>query len=105
MSAPFPMDLYYSGRTYHCPAHFNCAIAFARARDLTAPRVIDLAEVLHNLHVPGFDECIAKMRNGDNEGTYAELDLGRMLYLNQMPFRSVVPQKVKGRSPPHVRSC
>ena len=65
--------------------------------DLTALRVIDLAEVLYNLqHVPGFDECIAKMRNGDIEGTYAELDLGRMLYLNQVPFRYVVPQKVKG---------
>ena len=64
--------------------------------DLTALRVIDLAEVLYNLqHVPGFDECIAKMRNGDIEGTYAELDLGRMLYLNQVPFRYVVPQKVK----------
>ena len=36
--------------------------------DLTALRVIDLAEVLYNLqHVPGFDECIAKMRNGDVE--------------------------------------
>ena len=65
--------------------------------DLTALRVIDLAEVLYNLqHVPGFDECIAKMRNGDIEGAYAELDLGRMLYLNQVPFRYVVPQKVKG---------
>jgi hypothetical protein len=65
--------------------------------DLTALRVIDLAEVLYNLqHVPGFDECIAKMRNGDIEGTYAELDLGRMLYLNQVPFRYVVPRKVKG---------
>ena len=29
--------------------------------DLTALRVIDLAEVLYNLqHVPGFDECIAE---------------------------------------------
>ena len=65
--------------------------------DLTALRVIDLAEVLYNLqHVPGFDDCIAKMRNGDIEGTYAELDLGRMLYLNQVYFRYVVPQKVKG---------
>ena len=65
--------------------------------DLTALRVIDLAEVLYNLqYVPGFDDCIAKMRNGDIEGTYAELDLGRMLYLNQVQFRYVVPQKVKG---------
>jgi hypothetical protein len=66
-------------------------------KDLTALRMLDLAEVIYNLqHVRGFDECIAKMRNGDIEGTYAELDLGRMLYLNKVPFRYVVPRKIKG---------
>lgn len=65
--------------------------------DLSALRLIDLAEVVYNLQdVPGFDECISKMRNGDIEGTYAELDLGRMLYLNEVPFRYVVPQQVRG---------
>jgi hypothetical protein len=39
-------------------------------KDLTALRTIDLAEVIYNLqHVGGFDDCIAKMRNGDIEGT------------------------------------
>jgi hypothetical protein len=66
-------------------------------RDLTALRTIDLAEVIYNLqHVQGFDECIARMKNGDIEGTYAELDLGRMLYLNTVPFRYVVAQGVRG---------
>jgi hypothetical protein len=65
-------------------------------RDLTALRTIDLAEVIYNLqHVHGFDECIVKMKNGDIEGTYAELDLGRMLYLNKVPFRYVVAQGIK----------
>jgi hypothetical protein len=66
-------------------------------RDVTAFRMIDLAEVIFNLQsVPGFDECIARMRRGDIEGTYAELDFGRMLFLNTVPFRYVVPQGVKG---------
>ena len=55
-------------------------------------RIIDLAELLFNLqHVHGFDECIDRLRSGDLEGTYAELDLGRMLYLNRAAFRYVIP--------------
>jgi hypothetical protein len=58
---------------------------------------MDLAEVIYNLQpVPGFDECITRLRDGDIEGTYAELDFGRMLYLNQVPFRFVVPQGTTG---------
>jgi hypothetical protein len=65
-------------------------------REETFFRVIDLAEVLYNLqYTPGFDECIERMRKGDVEGTYAELDLGRMLFLNRVPFQYVVPQGVK----------
>jgi hypothetical protein len=53
---------------------------------------MDLAEMLYNLQgETGFDECIYKMRRGDIDGTYAELDFGRMLYLYQVPFRYVVP--------------
>jgi hypothetical protein len=67
-------------------------------KDLSALRLIDLAEVIYNLQpVPGFDDCIAKMKAGDIEGTFAELDLGRMLFLNSIPFRYVVPQGVKGK--------
>jgi hypothetical protein len=67
------------------------------SQDRTALRAIDLAEVIYNLqHVRGFDECIAKMKTGDIEDTYAELDLGRMLYLYKVPFRYVVPQGVRG---------
>ena len=59
-------------------------------------RVMDLAEVLYNLqHTPGFDECIDRMRQGDIEGTLAELDFARMLFLNKVPFRFVIAQGVK----------
>lgn len=64
--------------------------------DLSTLRVIDLAEVLINLQdVPGFSECIEKMRKGDIDGTFGELDLGRMLFLNQVPFEFVVAQGAK----------
>jgi hypothetical protein len=53
-------------------------------------RIVDLAELLFNLqHTDGFDDCIKKMRDGDIEGTYAELDLGRMLYQSDINFRFV----------------
>jgi hypothetical protein len=66
-------------------------------REMSFFRVMDLAEVIYNLQpVPGFDECLTRMRNGDIEGTYAELDFGRMLYLNKVPFRFVVPQGTIG---------
>lgn len=66
-------------------------------REMSFFRVMDLAEVIYNLQpVPGFDECITRMRDGDIEGTYAELDFGRMLYLNKVPFRFVVPQGATG---------
>jgi hypothetical protein len=66
--------------------------------DLKGLRLIDLAEEIYNLqHVPNFDSCITRMRDGDIEGTAAELNFGRMLYLNQVPFRYVVPTGVKGQ--------
>jgi hypothetical protein len=66
-------------------------------REMSFFRVMDLAEVIYNLQpVPGFDECITRMRDGDIEGTYTELDFGRMLYLNKVPFRFVVPQGATG---------
>jgi hypothetical protein len=66
-------------------------------KDLSAVRVIDLAEVIFNLQgVEGFDDCIARMSAGDIEGTFGELDLGRMLHLNKVPFRFIRPSGVKG---------
>jgi hypothetical protein len=59
--------------------------------------VTDLADCLFNLqHIVGFDECITKMRDGDLEATYAELDFGRMLYSNHINFRFVRAMGKKG---------
>jgi len=61
-------------------------------------RLIDLAETLFNLqHIEGFDDCIQRMRQGDIEGTLAELNFGRLLYMNEIRFRYVQRSGVKGR--------
>ena len=66
-------------------------------REITIFHIIDLGEVIFNLQgIKGFSDCIARMGAGVIEGTYAELDFGRMLYLNQVPFRFVAPSGVKG---------
>jgi hypothetical protein len=60
-------------------------------------RIVDFAEILFNLqHTPGFDDCIQRMIDGDIEGTYAELDLGRMLYQSAIDFRFVKSSGRKG---------
>jgi len=60
-------------------------------------RIVDLAEVLYNLqNTSGFDECITKMRDGNLESTYAELDLGRLLYIHSVPFQYIMSRGVKG---------
>jgi hypothetical protein len=60
-------------------------------------RIIDLAEVLFNLqYVEGFDDCIKRMKQGQIESTYAEPDLGRMLYVSEIDFRFVITSGKKG---------
>ncbi len=60
-------------------------------------RLGDLAEVLFNLqNVPGFEECVERLKAGDIEATLAELDLGRFLFLHSVSFRFVVPISKKG---------
>jgi hypothetical protein len=66
-------------------------------REVTFYRVIDLAEILVNLqNVPGFDDCLGGLRKGDLEGTYAELDLGRMLYAYKANFKYIRRHGVRG---------
>ena len=63
------------------PGFFTMDESNAVQLDTSAYRIMLLAEALYNLqNVPGFDECITRMRDGDIEGTYAELDFGRMLF-------------------------
>lgn len=69
-----------------------------RNSQIQSYKIVDLAELLFNLqHTPGFDGCIELMQHGDIEGTYAELDLGRMLFVSSVQFRYVEPQKIKGK--------
>src|SRR6185437_15150376 len=60
-------------------------------------KLVDLGELLFNLqHIPGFDSCVDRMRNGNLEPTLCELDIARMIYINDWPFRFVEPQNIKG---------
>lgn len=53
-------------------------------------RLMDLAEMMYNLQpVPGFFDCLDRMREGEIEGVLAELNLGRMLYWHGIPLRYV----------------
>jgi hypothetical protein len=65
--------------------------------DLTCYRVIDLAELLYNLQdITGFDHCLSNLRKGHMEGTYAELDLGRMLHMYRVNFVYNSPHGMRG---------
>ncbi len=59
--------------------------------------MIDLAELLYNLQdIAGFDHCLGNLRKGNLEGTYAELDLGRMLHMYKVDFVYNSPRGVRG---------
>jgi hypothetical protein len=64
---------------------------------ISALKLVDFAELLRNLQdIPGFDACIDRMQHGVIESTFAELDLGRMLYCSNVDFSFVKPQQKKG---------
>jgi hypothetical protein len=68
-------------------------------RKITLFRVVELAENLFNLqHSEGFDACISQMKAGAEkiQSTCAELDFGRLLYINDVEFRFVVPVQRMG---------
>jgi hypothetical protein len=59
--------------------------------------VVELAEKLINLqNVEGFEQCIAQMKHGQIESTYAELDIGKSLRAHDVGFRFVTPTGQKG---------
>jgi len=67
------------------------------AQGKQAYRILDLAELLFNLQDrTGFADCIERMKDGDIEGTYAELDFGRMLHIHDVRFGFVRPSGKKG---------
>jgi len=60
-------------------------------------KVVDLGELLFNLqYIDGFDGCIMKLRSGDIEPALAELDVARLLYINNHLFWFVRPAGVTG---------
>jgi len=83
---------------YGQPGYLTIDESSQETMDRCGIRIIDLAEVIYNLqYVENFDNCLARMKEGYVEATAAELDMGRMLYLNQVPFRYIVPQNLNGK--------
>ncbi len=79
------------------PGFLRVIAGYDSATQISTFRIVDLAELLFNLqNVSGFDRCIDRMREGNIEATYAELDFGRMLYSAGAVFRFVEPQQKKG---------
>ena len=70
------------------------------ARESKALRMAHLAEMLFNLHqVEGFEACVAQMRNGEIKSGFAELEFGKLLYINEVAFRFVDPRnRAKGEA-------
>ncbi|MBY0561561.1 hypothetical protein [Hyphomicrobium sp.] len=60
-------------------------------------RVIQLAEMIMNLQdVPGLEKSVEMIRDGDIESGFAEIEVGRLLHVNDCDFRFVVPRGTKG---------
>ena len=79
------------------PGFLRVIPGYGAETQISAFRVVDFAELLWNLEtVPGFDLCLERLKSADIESTYAELDLGRMLYCGDVDFRFVRPQQIKG---------
>jgi hypothetical protein len=74
--------------------------SFLRSRlaetDLHSIRVIHLAEMIFNLQkVAGLDEVLVKIRTGDVESGFAELEAAKLLYKYGIAFRFVETQGVR----------
>lgn len=71
--------------------------ATQQRQDMFTLRVIHLAEMLLNLqYVPGFAHVLKLLKDGDIEGTYAELEVVKLLRWSSIPVRFNVPQNVRG---------
>jgi hypothetical protein len=66
-----------------------------QATETSTFKIVDFAELLYNLqNVAGLHICIDRLKRGVIEPTYAELDLGRMLYSGDVDFRFIIFLKV-----------
>jgi hypothetical protein len=67
-----------------------------QATETSTFKIVDFAELLYNLqNVAGLHICIDRLERGVIEPTYAELDLGRMLYSGDVDFRFVEPGTIR----------
>ncbi len=59
---------------------------------LHVSRVIDLGEMIFNSQsIEGFDVCIERLKSGDVESAFAELEVGKILGASKIWFRFVRP--------------
>jgi hypothetical protein len=69
-------------------------------RENKSLRIFDLAEILLNLQlIEGFDDCLKRLRDADAEqveSTFAELQVGKLLYIHDVNFRFVPQTGEKG---------
>lgn len=60
-------------------------------------RTVDLGELLFNLQtIEGFDGCVDRLRTESIESVLAELDVARMLYINDHQFQFIKPSGQTG---------
>jgi hypothetical protein len=67
------------------------------ARTMGRIRLIQLAEMTFNLqYVLGLYKSVQMIQGGDIEAGFAELEVGRILHINDMQFEFVVPKGIEG---------
>ncbi len=70
----------------------------APTAELKALRMRNIAENLFNLqYVEGFRELVQSIRNKEAEASLAELQVGRLLYINDVDFKFVMPSGIAGQ--------
>jgi len=79
------------------PGYMRITFGKTAQDEIRGMRLVDLAELLINLQdIPGFADLIKRLKTADVESSVAELYVGRILYINDAPFRFVVPHGEKG---------
>lgn len=80
------------------PTNFFCNAATEdHVRTIGRIRLIQFAEMVFNLqYVPGLHKTMEMIRDGDLEPGFAELEVGRILYVNGRTFEFVSPKGKKG---------
>lgn len=76
--------------------HLTLDLSSVEAGQRSIFRFLEFAETLFNLQeVEGFDDRIEYMKTADLESSCAELNIAKFLYIHDIPFKFVIPQKQK----------